>query len=210
MPLVKICGMTRPQDAEDAFSLGADFLGLVFAKSRRNVDLRQAQAIMDAVPTFQNFVGVFQNQRLDEVQSIADRLGLTYVQLHGEESAAFCKELSAGGFLVIKAIHIDGNTGVMDEVLNPFEVFAFIFDTKLDNRSGGMGTPFDRNLVEPSVWKNHRAFLSGGLSPENVGAAIETTHPYAVDVSSGVESGPGIKDFRLVREFIQRSKRVLP
>src|SRR3989338_759596 len=97
MSLVKICGITRPQDAEDAFSLGADFLGLVFASSSRHLDPIQAEHIIEAVPTFQNFVGVFQGQEVAEVRRIAERLGLQYVQLHGEESPEYCELLKKDG-----------------------------------------------------------------------------------------------------------------
>ena len=207
MPLVKICGITRPEDAEEAFSLGADFLGLVFAESKRKIDIRQAGRIMEAVPTFQNFVGVFQGQSLEVVKNTALGLGLEYVQLHGEETVEFCNLLKASGLLVIKAVHIDERTKIAEEMFMPYDAHAYLLDTKVGRRSGGTGKAFNWNLVDSSISKRHRIFLSGGLNAKNISDAIDIVHPYAVDVSSGVESEPGIKDFRLVREFIKRAKQ---
>ena len=207
MPLVKICGITRPEDAEEAFSLGADFLGLVFAESKRQIDLRQAGRIMEAVPTFQNFVGVFQDQSLEVVKNTALSLGLEYVQLHGEEPVEFCNSLKASGLLVIKAVHIDERTKIAEEIFTPYDAYAYLLDTKVGRRSGGTGKTFNWNLIDPSISEKRIIFLSGGLNSENINNAIDVVHPYAVDVSSGVESAPGTKDFRLVREFIKRAKQ---
>ncbi len=207
MSLVKICGITRPQDAEDAFSLGADFLGLVFAPSPRRVDSIQAERIIEAVPTFQNFVGVFQNQEIAEVRRVAERLGLQYVQLHGEESPEYCEHLKKDGLSIIKAIHVNGKSSVTENELKPYNIFAFLFDTKVGSKSGGTGKSFDWNLISPDIWKENKCFLSGGLTPGNIDEAIDATHPFAVDVSSGVESKPGMKDFPLVREFIKKARQ---
>ena len=207
MPLVKICGITRPEDAEEAFSLGADFLGLVFAESKRKIDRRRAGRIMEAVPTFQKFVGVFQNQPLEIVKNTALDLGLEYVQLHGEETSEFCNLLKASGLLIIKAVHIDERTKITEEMFIPYDAHAYLLDTKVGRRSGGTGKAFNWNLVDPTISKKRKIFLSGGLNPENVNNAIDVVRPYAVDVSSGVESELGTKDFRLVREFIKRAKQ---
>ncbi len=207
MSSVKVCGITRPQDAEDAFSLGADFLGLVFAPSSRRVDHAQAARIIEAVPTFQNFVGVFQNQEIAEVRRVAERLGLQYVQLHGEESPEYCELLKKDGLSIIKAVHVNEKSSVTENELKPYSVFAFLFDTKVGAKSGGTGKSFDWNLISPDIWKKNKGFLSGGLTPGNIDEAIDATHPFAVDVSSGVESKPGTKDFRLVREFIKKAKQ---
>ena len=207
MPLVKICGITRPEDAEDAFSLGADFLGLIFARSKRQIDVEQAGRIMEAVPTFQNFVGVFQNQPLKLVKKTALGLGLEYVQLHGEETVELCNLLTASGLRVIKAVHINGRMKIAETIFVPYNAHAYLFDTRVGPQSGGTGKAFNWNLVDPSICVRRKIFLSGGLSPENINDAIDAVHPFAVDVSSGVESEPGIKDFRLVREFIRRAKQ---
>lgn len=207
MPLVKICGITRPEDAEDAFSLGADFLGIIFAKSKRQVNARQAGKIMEAVPTFQNFVGVFQDQSVEEVEETALRLGLEYVQLHGEETVEFCNSLKASGLRVIKVMHMGQHAECSDEMLKPYGAYGYLLDTKLENQRGGTGKAFDWKLIDPDLNRRFKLFLSGGLNCENVSQAIDVLHPFAVDVSSGVESQPGIKDFRLVREFIKRAKQ---
>ena len=204
-PRVKICGLTRPEDAETAFSLGADYLGLVFAKSPRNVDLGGALRIVEAVPTFQNMVGVFQNERQEAVEQIASELGLGYLQFHGDETPAYCDYFTRAGFKIIKVIPVE--RAVSLDAFNRFNVFAFMFDTKKGNRFGGTGTPFDWSLLPPSLWETHRCFLSGGLSPENVSRALSMCAPFAVDVSSGVESAPGQKDIQRMSAFITHVKR---
>lgn len=207
MSLVKICGITRPEDAEDAFSLGADFLGLIFAKSKRQVTAEQAARIMEAVPTFQNFVGVFQDQPLEEVKNTALRLGLEYVQLHGEETIEFCNSLKISGFRVIKVTCMEEGVKCNEEMLEPYGAYAYLLDTKVDGQKGGTGRAFNWSLIDPKLNLKLKIFLSGGLRCENVGNAIDVVHPFAVDVSSGVESQPGVKDFRLVRDFIKRAKQ---
>lgn len=207
MPIVKICGITRPQDAEDAFSLGADFLGLVFAPSARRVTKEKARSIVETVPTFRNFVGVFQNEDFNIVCETAGELGLEYVQLHGAEDPDYCRRLTESGFSVLKAFPVTSPLTRKD--IDAFSVFAFLFDSGASGRSGGSGKTFRWSLVDPDVWKSGRGFLSGGLGPENIDAAIDATHPYGVDVSSGVELTPGVKDFSRMREFIRRAKQEL-
>ena len=182
-------------------------MGLVFAESKRQIDLRQAGRIMEAVPTFQKFVGVFQDQSLEVVKNTALGLGLEYVQLHGEEPVEFCNSLKASGLLVIKAVHIDERTKIAEEMFISYDAHAYLLDTKVGRLSGGTGKAFNWNLVDPGISKKRKIFLSGGLNPENVNNAIDVVRPYAVDVSSGVESELGTKDFRLVREFIKRAKQ---
>lgn len=207
MSQVKICGITRLEDAEDAFSLGADYLGLIFAPSPRRIDRTAASEIMDAVVTFGQFVGVFQDEDREMVRACADELGLEYVQLHGQETPDYCHHLTENGLKVIKAFRV--NERVTEQMLEPYDVFAFLFDTYVEGKSGGSGKTFDWSLIESNIWHKFRVFVSGGLTPENVDQAIDATHPFGVDVSSGVEKQAGVKDYAKVAEFIRHAKRLL-
>lgn len=205
MVMVKVCGITQPPDAEEAFSLGADYLGLIFAPSARQLDEERARRIIETVPTFNQFVGVFQNETLERVLTITAALGIGFVQLHGDESPEYCQKLHEEGISVLKVIAVKER--IQEEMLARYPVFAFLFDTFYKGSSGGTGKTFSWSLLETGICKKYRIFLSGGLTPDNVDKAIDTIHPYGVDASSGLEKRLGVKDSVRVREFIRHAKQ---
>ncbi len=199
---VKICGITRAEDALEAVRLGADALGFNFwPQSKRYLDPEAARAIVASLPPFITTVGVFVNQSDDEIRRAAERSGVGVLQLHGDESPAFCTR-----FLhpVIKAIRVDALRSLA--ALASYEVRAFLLDTP-SRGFGGSGAPFDWALAE-GISECRSVILAGGLTPENVAAAIRAVQPYAVDVASGVESSPGRKDPEKMARFIWAAKEV--
>jgi phosphoribosylanthranilate isomerase len=200
MTRVKVCGITRAEDAELAAELGAWAIGFIlWPGSARHVDPALAAGIARTVRRRVQLVGVFVNQTLDEIAHAADEIGLTHVQLHGDEGPSFCT--AAGqrtGCRVIKALRVRGRADIAD---------AERFHTDLHLLDGpGDGRPWDWSLV--TVRRTRIPLvLAGGLTAENVREAIEAVHPWAVDVASGVESEPGVKDPERVRAFIDAVDR---
>ena len=196
---VKICGITNKEDALTAARLGASALGFIFyKKSPRYISPYKALKIIGALPPFIVPVGVFVNQKEGALKEIANFCGITTVQLHGDESPPYCQRLKQ--FKVIKAFRIkdqiDWNT------VNGYEtVCAQLFDTYHEKEYGGSGKSFNWNLLNENKMKKP-FILSGGLNAQNVVEAINHAKPYALDVSSGVEKSPGVKDSREVRAFI--------
>jgi phosphoribosylanthranilate isomerase len=204
---VKICGVTRVGDAELAVELGAWAVGMVFsAASRRRCSLASAEEIGAGLRRRVELAGVFVNAPLEEIADVADRVGLTLVQLHGDEGPAFCAEVARRtGARTIKAASVRGLFSVRD--LERFHTDFHLVDGHAPGLRGGTGERFDWTLVA-----NRRSkvplIVGGGLDAENVAAAIATIHPYAVDVASGVESAPGIKDPQRLRAFFQAAVAV--
>jgi phosphoribosylanthranilate isomerase len=195
---VKICGITRAEDALAAVRLGADAVGFNFwPGSRRYLTPAAARAIATRLPPFVTTVGVFVNQPEAEVLGIAEEAGLQVLQLHGDEPPDLCARLPLP---VVKAIHVDA-VKTLSKLLS-YEVSAFLLDTP-SRGHGGTGQPFDWSLAE-GVSEVAPVILAGGLDPENVAEAIRTVRPYAVDVASGVESSPGVKDVAKMARFIAR------
>jgi len=195
---VKICGITRAEDALAAVRLGADAVGFNFwPGSRRYLTPAAARAIASRLPPFVTTVGVFVNQPEAEVLGIAEEAGLQVLQLHGDEPPDLCARLPLP---VVKAIHVDA-VKTLSKLLS-YEVSAFLLDTP-SRGHGGTGQPFDWSLAE-GVSEVAPVILAGGLDPENVAEAIRTVRPYAVDVASGVESSPGVKDVAKMARFIAR------
>jgi phosphoribosylanthranilate isomerase len=196
---IKICGITRPEDAVAAGEEGADYIGLIFAKSARKIDVKTAQDILWNLPKGLEAVGVFMNQALDEVRRILDATGLKTAQLHGDESPGFCKELGAP---VIKAFDTY-NDGSLDR-LKKFDAFAFLLDLP---KGGGAGA---RAQIDPewaTLAKRHgKVLLAGKLTPDSVGAMIRKVRPWGVDVCAATEKSPGIKDRSKMRDFIQSAR----
>lgn len=202
MPVrVKICGITNLEDAEAAVRFGADALGFVFyRKSPRYIDPREAGGIIRALPPFVTKVGVFVNETLDEVRRAREEASLDRVQLHGDETPEYCEKTGSG---VIKAFRIRVRADI--EELALYDVSAFLLDTYREDTPGGTGETFNWEIaVEAS--SERRIILSGGLNAENVAMAIKTVRPYAVDVSSGVESAPGKKDLEKMKKFIDEAR----
>ena len=195
---VKICGITRVEDAQAAAAEGADAIGLVFYRpSPRYVDLDLARGIAERTPAFVSTVAVFVNPSRDEVEQVIGECGVALLQFHGDESPEFC-----GGFSVpyIRAARIRPGLDLI-KYLSPYAAArAWMLDAFHNELWGGTGGAFDWDLVPGGIAKP--IILSGGLSAGNVADAIRRIRPYAVDVSSSVEAAKGIKDSAKVAAFI--------
>lgn len=199
---IKICGMTRAQDARAAVEEGATALGFVFwPRSPRYVDPDAAEAIIRTLPSDVTPVGVFVNQAVDEIEQTANRTGIRLVQLHGDEPASYTTALSLP---VMKAMSLATAEAFGDAW--PADT-AILLDAHDPVRRGGTGTPVDWAHAA-RIAARRRVVLAGGLTPENVQEAIALVQPYGVDVSSGVEQAPGIKDANKVARFLEQVRLV--
>jgi phosphoribosylanthranilate isomerase len=204
MALVKACGITRIEDAVEARALGFDAIGLVFAESPRRLSPEQARSISMSLPPGILRVGVFVNEEAGEVKRLMDYCGLDLVQLHGEEDPG---EVSEFGARAIKALRPRGSEDL--ELMDEYpDVFAILLDGWNPDRRGGSGMACDWDLAARAAG-GRRVILAGGLNPTNVLEAIARARPFGVDVSSGVESSPGIKDAALLRDFISLARKGL-
>ena len=204
MTRVKICGNTNLEDAKRAVELGADYLGFIFAESKRKVDIPTVREILQGLPQFSKFVGVFSNQPKKEVLTIAGELGIKILQFHGDETALYCNSFEEKGFEVIKTFRIKDKMSL--KRLDDYNVTSFLFDTYSKTEQGGTGTAFDWTLIEDKPYVHEKLFLAGGLSAGNLRQALSQVRPFAVDVASGVEKEPGKKDPFLLGEFIRIAK----
>lgn len=206
MTRVKICGNTNYENARTAIDLGADYLGFIFApNSKRVITVDAAESIFLKLAHFKNIVGVFCNQPKKEVETIAARLCLKYLQFHGEETSLYCQSFMQKGYEVIKTFHVKDAMSL--KRLDEYNVSAFLFDTYSQSEKGGLGIPFDWGLIEDKSYVHDRLFLAGGLNIVNVQQAIEKVRPFAIDVASGVEIRPGVKDPQLLQAFIQKVRQ---
>lgn len=196
---VKVCGITRPGDAELAARLGAAWVGFVFwPRSPRCVEPAAARAILAGLPPHVGGVGVFVDRAPDEVNAIADEVGLAAVQLHGHESPAACRQCRRR---VIKAVRLSGGSaGGADDPDAVWPGATLLVDAFDPLRMGGTGKRADWSRAA-QVARRRRLLLAGGLRADNVAEAVRRVAPYGVDVSSGVESGPGVKDPDRMRAF---------
>ena len=201
MVRVKICGNITLKDTMAAVEAGADAVGFVFyAKSPRAVSPKSVAAIVSHLPPFVTPVGVFVNEKPDVVRQVMSDCGIHLAQLHGDESPQYCAELKQPA---IKAIRVRNHEDL--SILPSYRVEAILLDTYVEDAIGGTGTTFEWNLaIEAKAWGS--IILAGGLTPDNVVEAISRVRPYGVDVSSGVESSPGVKDPAKVRALIQSVK----
>ena len=198
---VKICGITNIEDALMAVEAGADALGFVFFKgSPRFISPEQAAAIIRRLPPFVQTVGLFVNEKPATVNSVADKCGLDIVQLHGEESPEYCHDVKRR---IIKAFRVK-DASSLDDISN-YQAAAALLDAWSPSAHGGTGTTFNWDIAAKAA-SSRPIILAGGLTPDNVAEAIAVVKPYAVDVSSGVESAPGKKDAGLVSRFIRSCK----
>jgi len=201
---VKICGIGRQEDATVAVNNGVDALGFIFfPKSPRNILPEDAKKIIESLPLFVDKVGVFVDAPLEKIVEYA-QVGLTCIQLHGSESAEYCKKLRQ--FLpfcqIIKAFRVsEESISTYFEPYNPC-VDAFLLDTYIQGEKGGTGLVFDWSIV-PKLRLLRPVILAGGLSRENIVEAISVVRPYAVDINSGVEDCPGIKNHDKIRKILQ-------
>jgi phosphoribosylanthranilate isomerase len=198
---VKICGVTRLEDARRVADAGAWALGMVFwPGSERRCTLAEAEQITVALRRRLELAGVFVNAPLDEVADLAGALGLSMVQLHGDEGPAYCAEVARRtGAKVIKAHRVRSRADL--QALGSFHTDFHLLDAHVAGRWGGTGETFDWELAA-SRRSPIPLILSGGLTPDNVAEAIAVTRPWAVDVASGVEARPGVKDPAKLDAFI--------
>ncbi len=192
---IKICGITRPEDARHAAALGVDAIGLVFyGPSPRNVDIEQACAVMNILPPFVSSVGLFVNATEDDIQGVLDRVNLDF---HGDESPEFCTRFSRP---YIKAIRMREDVDLQVEADKYAQARGLLLDAYHPALPGGTGVSFDWARVPDDLLTP--VILAGGLSADNIGEAIRTVQPYAVDVSGGVEAEKGIKDWGKMTDFV--------
>lgn len=209
MTIVKVCGITNPDDALAAVEAGADALGFNFYKpSPRYITPQHAREIVEQLPESLLTVGVFVNEESpDVVQRIAHEAGIQALQLHGDESPAYCRELAESHY-VIKTFAV--SAGFDSQTTKEYEVEAIMLDTKHNTLRGGTGRVFDWSVAHQLSQTTPKLFLAGGLSADNVEAAIKAVRPYAVDACSALEDRPGKKSHERLRVFINTVRRVAP
>ena len=199
---VKICGITSVADGLIAAEAGADMVGLMFyEKSPRCIDLSKAVEISSALPPFIMRVGVFVNPEPDLVVRAIGECGLSLLQFHGDETPEFCTRF---GIMSMKAFRI--RDAISLEALPSYPTDAYLLDAYSAAGFGGTGEKFNWDLAVVAKRYAKPIFLAGGLTPENVAAAIKQVQPFGVDVSSGVESAPGKKDAAKIKAFIAATK----
>ena len=195
---VKICGLTNVEDALAAVEAGADLLGFVlWEKSPRYVTIETARDIARRLPPAARRVGVFVNATVEQVMFSLRICDFSALQFHGQESPAFCQQFSV---MTIKAFPIRDAASL--EAMAAYDTDAFLLDSQVEGQPGGTGQTFDWSLAAKAKKFDKPIFLAGGLTPQNVAAAIRVAQPFGVDVSSGVESAPGKKDRQKMRDFV--------
>jgi phosphoribosylanthranilate isomerase len=197
---IKVCGITRLTDALHAVDQGATALGFIFwPRSPRAVSPQRAAEIVAELPSSITTVGVFVNEPIDGIRAMVAQTGITAVQLHGDEPPAYADALA---WPLIRAVGVDE----IDEACETWsEQTTLLLDTIDPVRRGGSGIPIDWTRAA-GIARRRRLVLAGGLTPENVSSAIRAVRPFGVDVSSGVESAPGVKDFAKVTRFIANAQ----
>jgi phosphoribosylanthranilate isomerase len=204
---VKICGLTKREEAIQACDLGADAIGLVFyPKSSRALSLEQAVIVRRALPAFVSAVGLFVNPTRAEVERVLQCIHLDCLQFHGEESDSFCGSFSMP---YMKAIRVQDGMNLDSEISKYSNSSAILLDSYDKSVAGGTGKQFDWDIAARSVQTSGaKIVLAGGLSASNVAAAIKHVCPYAVDVSSGVEDAPGTKSTERMNAFFNEVRGV--
>jgi phosphoribosylanthranilate isomerase len=197
---VKVCGLTRSEDVQACASAGADALGFVFARSPRRLSAGAAARLVAGVPEGLLRVGLFMDQAEADIEAVLERVELDLLQFHGRETDGFC---AGFGLPFIKAISIsEAGRGRQSETYP--SAAGVLLDSHSPGSGGGTGRSFDWSqpvAVDLPLW------LAGGLNPTNVGEAVRRFSPYAVDVSSGVEDAPGIKNHTLIKQFVQLARQ---
>ncbi|QMU61337.1 MAG: phosphoribosylanthranilate isomerase [Gammaproteobacteria bacterium] len=200
---IKFCGLTRQQDVQNAVALGVDALGFVFVKnSARNIDVETAVKLVSKVPPFIIKVGLFMNMQVTEVENIIKRVKLNLLQFHGDEEETFCAQFNMP---YLKAVPMASTSSLEDFCQRYVSATGFILDSHAQGQMGGSGEKFTWNAIPKSIDKP--IILAGGLTVDNVAEAIRVVNPYAVDVSSGIEAGKGIKDPAKMEQFIKEVHR---
>lgn len=199
---VKICGLTRSEDVAAAVAAGADAVGLVFTpRSKRCIEAGTARQLVAEVPAFVSRVGLFMDQGADEVRRVLETVPLNLLQFHGSETAAYCQQF---GLPYIKAVSMKEGAGDAGPQWQYPDACALLLDSHEPGGPGGTGHTFDWDSIP--AWKQPLV-LAGGLTVDNVRQAVVRVSPWAVDVSSGVEDAPGIKNHRKIHDFINEAKR---
>ncbi|MHB1215074.1 MAG: phosphoribosylanthranilate isomerase [Thiobacillus sp.] len=199
---VKICGITRLQDLHAACAAGADALGFVFyEKSPRHLSIASAAALLRELPPFVQSVGLFVNAGPAFIEAVLQAAPLDLLQFHGDETAADCARY---GRPYIKAVRVNRDTDLLKCAADFDSARGLLLDAYVPGVPGGTGERFDWSLIPASLPKP--VILSGGLAPDNVADAVQRVHPWAVDVSSGVEAAKGIKDAHKIAQFIAKAK----
>jgi phosphoribosylanthranilate isomerase len=194
-----MCGMTRKEDVECAIDLGVDAIGLIFyAKSSRYVSMDKAKILLANFPSFVNAVAVLVNPEQDTVLKIINEVPINILQFHGDESPEFCLQFNKP---FIKSIHPKTSKQIQQAALEFAEAQALLLDSSSHESRGGTGLTFDWNIIPSTLSKPY--ILAGGLNEFNLLEAIQIGKPYAVDVCSGVEVVPGIKDHKKMQQFIK-------
>ncbi len=201
MVRVKICGITNLTDAQAACRLGADAIGFIFTESPRRVNAAKVRAISAKLPPYVTTVGVFADEKMSNVLRMAKKCRLDCLQLHGDEPPDYCRKLKKY-YKIIKVIRVK-DAGSINEARST-DADAFLLDAYISGKKGGTGTVFDWKLVSRAKRLGKPVILSGGLNPGNIRKAVKRSRPYAVDVSSGVETRPGKKDIMLMGDFIRK------
>jgi phosphoribosylanthranilate isomerase len=200
---VKICGITRTDDALAAIAAGADALGLVFWEpSSRAVSFDLAAQICRRIPAFVSTVALTVNAEREHLEQIIDKLPVTVLQFHGDESPEYCRSFKLP---FIKAMRVRPDLDLVSEIERFGDAQGILLDAYKKDMPGGTGERFDWQLI-PGQYRS-RIILAGGLTPENIHQAVTSVRPYAVDVSGGVESSPGLKDQHKINEFIANINR---
>jgi phosphoribosylanthranilate isomerase len=194
---VKICGITRYQDGKLALALGATELGFIFAPSPRKITIEQAKHIRSELPPETSVIGVFVNEKMDKILEVAKEVNLQGVQLHGDETpedVAFLKR-EKSDLIILKSIGVTGNKFSLDASAYD-SCDALVFDS-----AGSHFNPSERKSIETKITSNLPFYLAGGLNPKNVLELINRHMPFGIDLSSGLESSPGIKNELLLKEL---------
>jgi len=204
---IKICGITREQDAHAVAKLGVDAIGLVFyPASPRAVTVSQATAVLRNIPHDLQVFALFVNPGVREVEAALSVPGISHLQFHGDEPAAFCESF---GVPYMKAFRVRSAQATLAEIESYQTAQYILLDSYEKNVPGGTGKTFDWSYASAIVSGcNAKIILAGGLSPDNVGTAVEAVHPFGVDVSSGVESAPGIKAIAKIESFVKGVRSV--
>ena len=194
----KICGITRIEDARVAVAAGADAIGLVFyAPSPRNLSPFDARAIIESIPPFVTVVGLFVDPMPEHVESVLQHCAIGVLQFHGDEAPGFCRSFRLP---YLKAARVRAGADLVQYLTPYHDAQGWLLDAYHDRLYGGTGESFDWNLIPRDLARP--VILSGGLTPDNVGAAVRQVRPWAVDVSSGVEIAKGVKDAAKIAAFI--------
>ena len=205
MTKIKICGLTRTEDIETVNEFLPDYIGFVFAKSRRQVSAEQAKELKNKLRPAIKAVGVFVNEKPENIAEIANQGIIDLIQIHGDEDAAYCAQLrKLTQAPIIKVVRVEREDDLAG--IEEFDCDYYLFDTLSSKDYGGTGKAFDHSLLYNKEIKKP-FFVAGGLNQDNVAAVIEVIKPFGVDTSGGVETD-GIKDANKIKEFIKQGRIV--